>query len=182
MLYLALKMIKKYAIFGIIFIIFKVKNSIIMNYWDRKLVREQLDQRLVTLKNTPSLFEESGWIRLMREAFGMSTKQLAQRVGLDQSRVSRIENAEMEGDLKLSTLKKMAEGLNMKLVYAFVPKDSLESIVMEQAQKVAEKRMAKISHSMKLEDQELSPNEKERAMQSLVQKILIEDPKDLWDQ
>ena len=76
-----------------------------MNYWDKKLIREQLDERLSRIRPF-SAFNENGWIKILREALGMTTKQLGKRVGIDQSRISRLENAEIEGDLKLSSLKK----------------------------------------------------------------------------
>jgi len=152
-----------------------------MTYWDRKLIREQLDERIGRVKP----FVESrrnGWIKVLREALGMSTKQLGKRVGIDQSRITRLENAETEGDLKLSSLKKIAEGLDMQLVYYFVPKTSLEQMVYDQAKTIARKRLNKVNQTMRLEDQELSDNQKAKALEDLTQKILINEPKDFWDQ
>lgn len=153
-----------------------------MGYWERKLIRQQIDSKLMQIKELRQLKAEPGWIKLIREALGMTTTQLGKRAGIDQSRITRLEKAETEGDLKLSSLKKMAEGLDMQFVYAFVPKTSLENMVQEQAMKIALKRMQKVSHTMKLEDQELSETEKVKALEDLVQKILIEEPKDFWDQ
>ena len=153
-----------------------------MKYWDRKLIREQLDQKLVNYKNLPPVAQETGWIKLIREALGMSARQLGKKVGIDQSRISRLEAAETEGDLKLSSLKKIAEGLNMKFVYAFVPEESLEQTVQQQAEKIALKRLNRVSHSMMLEDQELSYSDKQSALETLKQKIMINEPKDFWDQ
>jgi len=152
-----------------------------MTYWDKKLIREQLDKRLKS-PLIPLLYSENGWLKLLREALGMSTAQLAKRVGIDQSRISRIENAEIDGDLKLSSLKKVAEGLDMKFVYGFIPNDSLENIVVQQAKKIAQKRMERVNKTMRLEEQELSKEEKAKAFDDLVQKILIDNPKDFWDE
>jgi predicted DNA-binding mobile mystery protein A len=151
-----------------------------MNYWDKKLVREQLDKKL-KIQLLP-FQSENGWIKLLREALGMSTKQLGKRVGIDQSRISRLENAEIEGDLKLSSLKKIAEGMDMQFVYGFLPKDGLENMVQDQARKIARKRMQKVNHTMRLEEQELSDQEKIKTFEDLVQKILIDDPKNFWDE
>ena len=153
-----------------------------MTYWDKKLIRDQLDTRFKNLRNlTEKSIPETGWIRVIREALGMSAKQLGKRVGLSQPRISRLEIAESEGDLKLSTLRKIAEGLNMKFVYAFVPETSLEEMVQDQAKKIALKRMTKVNHTMGLEEQELSYDEKEKTLGDLTQKILITEPKDFWD-
>jgi predicted DNA-binding mobile mystery protein A len=152
-----------------------------MSYWDKKLTREQVDEKLNKIRPFAFLTMESGWIKVIREALGMSTKQLGKKVGIDQSRISRLENAEIEGDLKLSSLKKVAEGLNMRLVYFFVPEESLEEMMKNQAKAIAQKRMNNINQTMRLEDQELSEKEKAKALEDLTQRILIDEPKDFWD-
>jgi len=152
-----------------------------MSYWDKKLIREQLDEKLDKIRPFAFLTMESGWIKVIREALSMSTKQLGKKVGIDQSRISRLENAEIEGDLKLSSLKKIAEGLNMRLVYYFVPEESLEEMMENQAKAIAQKRMNKVNQTMRLEDQELSKKEKANALEDLTQRILIDEPKDFWD-
>jgi predicted DNA-binding mobile mystery protein A len=152
-----------------------------MNYWDRKLMREQVDEKLRKLHILATQNFQNGWIKIIREALGMSTKQLAKRVGVDQSRISRLENAEAAGDLKLSSLKKIAAGLNMKFVYGFVSDTTLEDMVHEQAKKIASARMQKLNHTMRLEQQELGGKEKEKALDDMIQKILINEPKEFWD-
>ena len=152
-----------------------------MTYWDRKLVREQVDRKFEKLRGLADLGFDKGWIRMIREALGMSSAQLGKRVGIDQSRISRLENAEVDGDLKLSSLRKIAEGLNMKFVYGFIPNDSLETIVLQQARKIALERMQKLNHTMRLEQQELGEAEKERALDDMIQKILVEEPREFWD-
>lgn len=154
-----------------------------MNYWDKKLMRKQLDKKLKKLKPLLKLAVPSGgWINAIREGLGMTLEELGSRVGLDRARVYRIEEAEVHGDLKLSTLKKMADGLGVKFVYGFVPEQDLEEIVREQARKIAKKRLSRIDHSMKLELQGVSGEEQKEALNDLMDKILIEEPKNFWDQ
>lgn len=153
-----------------------------MNYWDKKLIREQLDKKLSKLRpilNMP--VPKGGWVKTIREALGMSTYELAKRTDLDQSRISRIESSEAKQEIKLSTLKKMANGLGVKFVYGFVPEDDLEEIVRQQAMKIAKKRLSRVDHSMKLELQGVSEEEKEKALKDLIDQILIEEPKNFWD-
>lgn len=152
-----------------------------MTYWDKKIIREQLDKRL-DKRLVNQLYSERGWIKVIREALGMSASQLAKRVGIDQSRISRIENNEAAGDLKLSSMNKIAEGLGMKFIYAFIPHQSLEEMVRDRARKIARQQIAQVNKTMRLEDQELSTEEKAKAFDDLVQKILIDDPKGLWDE
>jgi len=112
----------------------------------------------------------------------MTTYELAEKVGVDQSRISRIEASEAKGEIKISTLEKVADGLGVKFVYGFVPRDSLEEIVRDQAKEIAKKRLNRIDHSMKLELQGLSDKEKEEELNNLIDKILVEEPKNFWDQ
>lgn len=156
-------------------------NNNTMNYWNRKLLREQLDAKIDILRPFRRHVPERGWIRTLREALGMTALQLGKMVGIERSRIARLESAEASGDLKLSSLKKIADGLNMDFVYAFVPKESLETMVRDQARKVALKRLSRLDHTMRLEKQELSDAEKEKMLEDMIQKILLEDPKALWD-
>lgn len=153
-----------------------------MNYWDKKLIREQLDGKLKLLKNFVATgLSNVGWIKTVREALGMTSSQLAMRAGLSQSRISHLEKAEEDGNVKLSTMQNIAKGLGMEFVYGFVPKDTLESMVREQARKIAMDRMKRLNHTMRLELQELSDNEKENALKDMIDKILIDEPKDFWN-
>jgi predicted DNA-binding mobile mystery protein A len=154
-----------------------------MNYWDKKLIRKQLDKKLEKLEPLLKMTVPSkGWVNAIREGLGMTLDELGSRVGLDRSRVYRIEQAEASGDIKLSTLQKMAEGLGVKFVYGFVPEDQLENIVRDQAKKIAKERLSRIDHSMKLELQGVPDEEQEEALNDLIDKILIEEPKKFWDQ
>ena len=153
-----------------------------MDYWDKKLIRKQLDKKLEKLKPLLKMAVPSGgWINAIREGLGMTLEDLGSRVDLDRARVYRIEQAEVKGDVKLSTLKKMADGLGLTFVYGFVPEQDLETIVRQQALKIAKKRMNRIDHSMKLESQGVSGEEQEEALNDLVDKLLIEKPKNFWD-
>ncbi len=152
-----------------------------MDYWDKKLIREQLDFKLEMLKNLYNgILPTTGWIKSIREALGMTTSDLAKRVKLDQSRITRLENSEIEGDLKISSMKKIAEGLNMKFVYGFVPSESLEKIVQDQARKIAMKKLEKLDHTMRLEGQELSQAAKNKDLEDMIQKILHNESKGFW--
>ena len=154
-----------------------------MNYWDKKLIRKQLDKRLRKLDPVRrQKIPPGGWVRSLREALGMTLEELGRRVGHDKSRVYRIEQSEMDGEIKISTLKKMAEGLGVRFVYGFATEKDLEDIVREQARKVAIQRLRRIDHSMRLEEQGLMKEDQETALNDLIDKILIEQPKNFWDE
>lgn len=124
---------------------------------------------------------KQGWIKTIREALGLTTTQLGQKAGMDQSRVSRLEKAEKTGDLKLSSLQKIAAGLNMKFVYGFVPEGTLEEMVHAQAKRVALKRLEMLDNTMRLENQALSDEDRKKAMGDMIEKILVDNPKDFWE-
>jgi len=153
-----------------------------MKYWDRKVIREQVDKKLAVLKEFSSLgMPKQGWIKTIREALGLSASQLGAKVGIHQTRISRLENAEKDGSLKLSSLQKIAKGLGMKFVYGFVPQDTLDAMVRKQAKSIALKRLESLDNTMRLENQALSQDERQKALEDMVERILIDNPKDIWD-
>lgn len=98
----------------------------------------------------------SGWIKAVRGALGMSARQLAERLGVQQSTVTRIEKREAAGDVTLNVLRRVAEAMNCKLTYAIVPDDrhaDLDAIVDARAQSVARELVGRNEHSMRLEKQ-----------------------------
>ena len=153
-----------------------------MNYWDKKTVRGQLDKKLAYLRDFSACgIPQSGWIRAIREALGLSSLQLGKRAGLDQSRVSRLESAEKTGNLKIASLQKIARGLGMRFVYGFVAEGTLEEMVNARAKEIALKRMKRLNDTMRLEKQGLSQEEQKKALDDMIEKILVEQPKDFWD-
>ncbi len=153
-----------------------------MNYWDKKTVCKQLDKKLTHLKDFAAFdVPQQGWIKTIRDALGLSAKQLAKKTGMDQPRISRLERTEKQGNMTLATLQKIAQGLNMKFVYGFVPEESLEAMVKVQAKHIALNRLKRLNDTMRLEKQGLSDPEQEQALQDMIDKILVDPPKDFWD-
>jgi hypothetical protein len=57
-----------------------------------------LDKRLSTLRPlTKSARPPKGWLRAVRDALGMTTAQLARRMGVTQPRIIELEQAEVSG-------------------------------------------------------------------------------------
>jgi predicted DNA-binding mobile mystery protein A len=81
----------------------------------------------------------------------MTAKQLAERVGLSQPRIAKMELN--ENNLKISTMKKIAEGLDCDFVYGFIPKSSLQETIKRQARKKAEAILSSVNTNMALENQ-----------------------------
>jgi predicted DNA-binding mobile mystery protein A len=74
-----------------------------------------------------------GWIRVVRDALGMTAFELGSRMGVSQPRISQLERAEREGTIQLWNLERAAQALHSTLVYALVPIEPLEEVVRRQA-------------------------------------------------
>jgi len=154
-----------------------------MKSTQKKLAREQLDEtmkRFKSLKTAP--IPKKGWIRAIRDTLGMTGKQLAKRMNVNQQRVARIEQDEKLGKVTLNTMCSAAQAMDCVFVYCVVPINSLEQTVRNQAESVAKKRMNRSNQMMRLEKQELNEKEKEKALESLIDDITNEMPKSLWDE
>ncbi len=148
-----------------------------------KLIREQLQATLSgfqALRNAP--IPSKGWIRAIRDALGMSARQLALRAGVTKQRVSFIERQELDGSATLKTMRKTAEALDSVFVYGFVPRTSLEQTVRRQAELVASKRLAQASHTMSLEAQSLRAKENREILSDMTEELVNMLPKNLWDE
>ena len=147
-----------------------------------KLIREQLDaslQRLSPLLDVTA--PPKGWIRAIRDALGMTAKQLADRLDVAQQAVARIEKEELAGSVTIKTMRRIAERLDCVFVYGAVPRTSLEETVSRQAKKVATRRLAQASQTMSLENQALSRRENEQALSDLADELIRTLPSDLWN-
>ena len=153
-----------------------------MNAKQTKIAREQLDIAMQKFASADSFsVPRKGWIRAIRDSLGMTGRQLAARLGVNQQRVARIEKDENLGKVTLATMREVAEAMDCTFVYGFVAKGSLDQIVKQQAAKVADKRMARSNQLMRLEKQELNGKEKQRAAEMLAEDIVEKMPRSLWD-
>lgn len=141
--------------------------------------RESLDARFNAMRPTAGFNPPvRGWIKAIREALGMSSAQLARRMHIKQPSVVAAEQSEIKGSIQLATLRRVAKAMNCTVVYALVPNDSLETIVREQARRVARRRLRSVEHSMLLEDQSVPAQEFEGRIDALARDI---NPRALWD-
>ena len=122
-----------------------------------------------------------GWIRAIREALGMTNVQLASRAEKEPQTIEDIQNSEANGTIKLKTLRELAEALGCQIVYAVVPLKPLTEMQRDRAREIARGRLRSISHSMKLEDQGVTPKEEARQLEMLTQRLLAGNPKKLWE-
>lgn len=151
---------------------------------DTDLLRlEQLEETLRPYRKLADLaVPRRGWVHAVKEALGISNRQLAKLVGVKASQsVEDMQEYEVSGTIKLQTLRKLANALECDLVYALVPRKPFDEIRRDRAVMVARRLLKRVSHSMRLEDQGVNKRMEENELSRRVEKLLMGNPKDLWD-
>jgi predicted DNA-binding mobile mystery protein A len=148
------------------------------------LARRHLDRRLEPLRaNAAALARPPrGWVRAIRDALGMTTRQFASRLGVAQSVAVDLERRELRESVSLGTLRQAAEALDCRLVYALVPNRSLEDTLLARARQQAAVQLAHAHHTMSLEDQALSAANLAAEGERLAAELARGDPRRLWDE
>jgi predicted DNA-binding mobile mystery protein A len=142
----------------------------------------QVDSALAPFREIPDVDRPgAGWIRAIREASGMSLRQLAERMGISKTTAATLERNESADTIKLSSLRAVGAALDCELIYALVPRTSLEDLVKGRARVVAEAVVGRVSDSMDLENQAIPAAEQERQVADLAERLWQEMPKELWD-
>lgn len=148
----------------------------------KTLSRKHLDGHLSALRGLGNEARPpKGWVRAIRDALGMTTGQLARRLGVSQPRIIKLEKAEVDGSLTLDSLKSAAQALNCTLVYALIPNEPLDDMVRHQAERVAQNQLKWTNHTMRLENQALDKADLESQRDRLVQKLMNTNLRKLWD-
>ena len=150
-----------------------------MNSTLRHRARQRLDERLASLKPANRLEPPpKGWIRAIRDALAMTGPQFAARLKITPQSVGDIEKSEATGSIQLKTLSRAAEALGCILVYALVPKTTLEETVQTRARRIAMKDLQRVSHTMKLENQSVGDADLEARIEAYIRDVLKD--RDLW--
>jgi predicted DNA-binding mobile mystery protein A len=152
-----------------------------MRAQDRATARKHLDKRLNILRNASFAQPSRGWVKAIREALGMTTRQLARRIGVGQSRAVDIEKAEVTGSLTLDSLKRAARALECELVYALVPRKPLEEMVEERATALAKNIVKTTRHTMALENQSVNEEDEREQVRRHAKQIAEKSGSRLWE-
>ena len=148
---------------------------------DREAARRQLDKRLSTLYGEALARPPRGWVKAIREALGMTSAQLAKRLGVSQPRVVAIEQAEAKGTITLDSLERVAHALDCRLVYALVPREPLDALVEERAAQLANKRLDSTRHNRALEAQALDTPDEDEQRKRLIRRLIEQAGSELWE-
>jgi predicted DNA-binding mobile mystery protein A len=119
-----------------------------------RLILDQMDRILREAAATPPPARpRGGWLKAVRSALGVSTRQLATRLGVTHSAVVQAEAAEVSGAISMNQLRQLANALGCDLHYVLLPRTSLVEQVEGRAESKARERVAALAHSMALESQ-----------------------------
>ena len=121
----------------------------------KNLRLKQLDCALEPYRAARTLPRPSkGWIRTIRQALGVSSGELARRLGTSRQLPLQLEKSEAEDRITLRSMRAAANALDCDLVYAFVPRaDSMQDLIENRARAEAKNRVLGVEHSMALENQ-----------------------------
>jgi len=144
-----------------------------------KLLNEKL-RNIRGFENSPR--PNSGWIKAIRTTLGISLEQLARKMGVSKQNIQSMEKREKDLAITLKSLQEIADAMDMKLVYAIVPKDSsLEALIDRKASELAKKIVMQTAHTMYLENQMVNKKQLKYAIESRKEQFIREMPKALWD-
>lgn len=145
------------------------------------LRRRQLDDQLLPLRSQQlPRRPDQGWIRTIREALGMSLRQLGERAGITKASVAQMEQREADGTITLNSIRKLAAAMEAELFYVVLPRHGLKETVRQRAERLARRLTKDVSDSMALEDQATSEDRLRELIEYHTARIL-EDEGALWD-
>ncbi|MEO2071331.1 MAG: mobile mystery protein A [Zunongwangia sp.] len=147
------------------------------------LLIEQLDQKLQPFDQTKkALVPERGWINTIRTTLNMTMAQLGTKLNITRQGVKNLEKSEANGSITLNSLRDVSNAMDLKLVYAMVPKDgTINDLVNVKAEKLARRIVMRTNQNMKLEDQGIEEKKLAKTIQELANEIKREMRKSLWD-
>lgn len=149
----------------------------------KALTLEQLDRKMKPLLEwSYTGMPGNGWIYSIRKTLNISLRQLAEKTGTSAQGIKAMENREKLETITLQSLQEVAEAMDMKVVYGFVPKDgSLQQLVNRKALEKAEEIVERTSQTMKLENQQNPSDRIKKAIEEKKNELIYEMPKYLWD-
>lgn len=140
-----------------------------------------LDLASQGVRASPPLQPPSGWLKAIRTALGMTRQQLADRMKVSASTIADLERGEERGTITLNSLRRAARAMGLEVGYAITPvRGTLNELLRNQAEMVARKRLARVHHTMKLEDQAVDRTVRDAQLKRTIDKLLEGSRRNLW--
>ncbi|TFG77164.1 MAG: mobile mystery protein A [Thermodesulfobacteriales bacterium] len=149
----------------------------------KKIAREQYKDLVdsVAKKLRTIQIPKEGWLSTTRNALGLSVAQLAGRMSVTRQDISKIERNELTGSVTLKTMQNIAEAMGCRFVYAIVPRNRVEDLLVERAKIIATRIVETTNKHMALEDQALSDKQISNEINRMQKEILQDIPSDFWN-
>ena len=145
------------------------------------VIVNQLDKKLRAWKPlAASTRPPSGWLRAIRTAMDIPAAYVAKRAQISRPRVLQIEKAEQSEAITLRTLRQLAHAMDCDLVYAVVPRKPLRQRLEDQIRNVAQLMLARVQHTMSLEDQSLQNKDLKDQLSRLIDTVRASSRRKLW--
>ncbi|KAA9130489.1 mobile mystery protein A [Marinihelvus fidelis] len=122
-----------------------------------------------------------GWLATLRKALRMPVNTLAGRLGVSRGAVYQAERNEREGAITINQLRKLADAMGGRLVYAIVPETSIADMVEHQARRKASGRVRRTNAHMALEQQSLPDEQARQRIEDLAEELARDMPADFWN-
>lgn len=148
------------------------------------LRRSQLEKKLAPLLAARQAFgpeqPRGGWLKVVREALGLTLTQLGERLGTDAASVIRLEAREADGRIALATLERAAAAMDCDVVYAVVPRGGLTAVRRMRAERMADYLLGRIAFTMSLEAQDVGPDTRNEQREEYIRNLLEGRDRELW--
>ena len=119
----------------------------------RQLRLSQLDRILEPARSLPPP-PSLGWIASVREALGLSQRQVGASMRATGQAIQQFEQAEAESRITLRALRRVAGTMGCDVVYVFVPRTgSFAELAEQPTRERAARDVKSVVHTMALEDQ-----------------------------
>jgi len=146
---------------------------------DTQHLRLEQIERAISQAVVP-LRPASGWLHVIRSALGITTRQLAAQLGMGQSSLVALEKSESEDRITLQSLRKVADALDCDLSYVLIPRTPFTERIENRAEQIANERLGRVLHSMRLEDQAPTSQVDKQEVEKLKLKLLDSSWRQLW--
>jgi predicted DNA-binding mobile mystery protein A len=150
----------------------------------KKLIIEQIDNKIQPIKSLEKNFviPSKGWMHALRTTLNMSLRQFGKKLNISAQSAKEIEEREANSSITLKTLKEAAAALDMKFLYAIVPKEaSVDAMIEKRAYEIAKEIVMRTAVTMEIEDQGNSSARLQKAIKEKAEEIKNEMPRYLWD-
>ena len=148
----------------------------------KQTILDQYQSKLDQLIDSKTIIRpKEGWIRSLRKALGMSSPQLARRLGVSKSQATQMERMEIEDRITLKALRRVADALECDFQYALVPRQPVQNMIRDRANVKARALAEKTQVQMSLEAQQLSENGLGKQVAREVDRLVRDMPRDLWE-